>query len=50
MSKDHIFYHKNNDGSWMVYCRKTTGSFSTKIWDKKESLYGKCPCCMKDIK
>ena len=45
----HSFYNKNSDGSWMVKCFKTGGTFSTSLWKNEQVQKNTCPCCEESI-
>lgn len=48
--KDHVFYEKYDEQWWMVYCRETTGRFSTKMWYDGTCPKQECPCCHKPVR
>jgi hypothetical protein len=50
MKKEHVFKKKFEDGSWEIYCIKTTGSFNTVIWKLEKFPNKKCPCCNEEVK
>ena len=47
----HKFHSKDvEDGSWMVWCPVTRGSFSTKLWKQGVIATQECACCGEDVK
>jgi hypothetical protein len=48
--KQHQFYDKDSDGYYMVTCKSTGGSFSTRIWKNEITKHGMCPCCNESVK
>lgn len=51
--KNHIFKLAERSGNKKIYlvkCLKTTGEFSTKLWDLEKVTKNTCPCCNEEIK
>ncbi len=45
MMKTHRFKDKESDGSWIVHCNETGGSFSTILWKQFKVTDQECVCC-----
>jgi len=48
--KNHKFYMRDETGNYMVLCSKTSGTFCTSVWIKKDVQKNWCPCCEQFIK
>lgn len=47
----HKFHSKDiEDGSWMIWCPVTRGSFSTKLWKGGVISSQECACCGGNVK
>lgn len=46
----HKFINKDDDGTYMICCIKTGGTFSTRLWDLEKVKKGICPCCDREVK